>query len=57
MKPTSRPYRNSDYWRMRECLRELFLLNGRVERNWHVARLDYSRRQVTRPRPTLSIPR
>ncbi len=44
MQPAFGPYRNDDdYWRMREFLRELFILNGRVERNWHVARLDYAR--------------
>jgi mycothiol synthase len=32
-----------DYWRMRAFLRETFLLNGRREFNWHVARLDYWR--------------
>lgn len=42
--PVFRPYRTEDdYWRMRELLRELFMLNGRLERNWHVARLDYAR--------------
>ena len=47
MKPTLRPYRTEEgYWRMRELLRELFLLNGRLEWSWHVARLDYSRWHV-----------
>jgi len=32
-----------DYWRMRSFLREVFLLNGRHELCWHVARLDYWR--------------
>ena len=32
-----------DFWRMREFLREVFLLNDRLERSWHVARLDYAR--------------
>ncbi|MFN2227299.1 MAG: GNAT family N-acetyltransferase [Anaerolineae bacterium] len=32
-----------DYWRIRSFLREVFLLNGRREHSWHVARLDYWR--------------
>jgi len=32
-----------DYWRIRIFLREIFLLNGRREHSWHVARLDYWR--------------
>lgn len=28
---------------MREFLRQVFLLNGRLERSWHVTRLDYAR--------------
>ncbi len=32
-----------DYWRIRNFLREVFLLNGRREHSWHVARLDYLR--------------
>jgi len=28
---------------MREFLRQVFLLNNRLERSWHVARLDYAR--------------
>lgn len=32
-----------DYWRIRNFLREVFLLNGRREHSWHVARLDYWR--------------
>ncbi len=44
MRPTSRPYRtDDDYWRMREFLRELLILNCRVERAWAVARLEYAR--------------
>ncbi len=39
-----RPYaREDDFWRMREFLRRVFLLNNRFERSWHVARLDYAR--------------
>ncbi|MCL5999234.1 MAG: GNAT family N-acetyltransferase [Chloroflexi bacterium] len=30
-----------DFWRMREFLRQVFMLNGRREVSWHVARLDY----------------
>jgi ribosomal protein S18 acetylase RimI-like enzyme len=36
-----------DYWRIRAFLREVFLLNGRRERSWQVARLDYWRWHVT----------
>ena len=44
MKPLMRPYKTEeDYWRMREFLRHVFLLNDRLERSWHVARLDYAR--------------
>jgi GNAT superfamily N-acetyltransferase len=32
-----------DFWRIRNFLREVFLLNGRIEDSWHVARLDYWR--------------
>jgi mycothiol synthase len=32
-----------DFWRIRNFLREIFLLNGRLEHNWNVARLDYWR--------------
>lgn len=39
-----RPYHSEDdFWRMRAFLRQVFLLNGRRERSWHVARLDYAR--------------
>ncbi len=44
MKPTFRPYQTEDdFWAMREFLRQVFLLNDRLERSWHVARLDYAR--------------
>jgi hypothetical protein len=44
MQLTLRPYRTEDdYWRIRNFLREVFLLNGRREHSWHVARLDYWR--------------
>jgi mycothiol synthase len=44
MKAAFRPYQTEDdFWRMREFLRQVFLLNGRLERSWHVARLDYAR--------------
>ena len=44
MKPTFRPYQTEDdSWRMREFLRQVFLLNHGRERSWHVARLDYAR--------------
>ncbi len=32
-----------DYFRARNFLREVFLLNNRLEHSWHVARLDYWR--------------
>ena len=44
MKPKHRPYQNEDdFWRMREFLRRVFLLNGCLMWSWHVARLDYAR--------------
>ena len=44
MKPVFRPYQSEDdYWRMRQFLRQLFLLDDRLERTWHIARLDYAR--------------
>ena len=37
MKPAFRPYQaEDDYWRMREFLRHVFLLNDRLERSWYV---------------------
>jgi mycothiol synthase len=42
MKPTMRPYQNEeDYWRIREFLRQVMILNGHRELSWHVARWDY----------------
>jgi len=44
MKPTFCFYKSEDdFWRMREFLRQVLLLNNRLERSWHVARLDYAR--------------
>jgi mycothiol synthase len=44
MNLTFRPYQSeNDFWRMREFLRQVFALNNRLERSWHVARLDYAR--------------
>ncbi|MEW5872883.1 MAG: GNAT family N-acetyltransferase [Chloroflexota bacterium] len=44
MQITFRPYQTEDdFWRMRQFLRQVFLLNDRRERSWHVARLDYAR--------------
>lgn len=44
MKLTMRPFRNEeDFWRVRNFLREIFLLHDRIERGWNVARLDYWR--------------
>ena len=34
---------SDDFWRARNFLREVFLLNDRLEHSWHVARLDYWR--------------
>jgi len=37
-----RNYQNEeDYWRIRQFLRQVMVLNGRREFSWHVARLDY----------------
>ncbi|MEA3439566.1 MAG: GNAT family N-acetyltransferase [Chloroflexota bacterium] len=42
MKLTLRMYQDEDdYWRIRDFLRQVFLLNDRQELSWHVARLDY----------------
>lgn len=39
-----RPYQSEeDFWKMRDFLREVFVLNGFRERAWHVARLEYAR--------------
>ena len=39
-----RPYQTEDdYWRMRAFLRQVFVRNNRLQRSWHVARLDYAR--------------
>ena len=47
MKATVRKYQTEeDYWRIRAFLREVFLLNERRERSWHVSRLDYWRWHV-----------
>jgi mycothiol synthase len=47
MKASVRPYQSEDdFWRMREFLRQVFLLNNRLERSWHVARLEYARWHV-----------
>lgn len=35
--------KEDDYWHIRNYLREVFLLNGRNEHSWPVARLDYWR--------------
>lgn len=44
MQLTRRLYQSEDdFWRMREFLRAVFLLNQRREESWHVARLDYAR--------------
>ena len=36
---------DDDMWRIRDFLRQVFLINGRQEMSWHVARLDYWRWQ------------
>ena len=44
MQLSKRRYRNEeDYWRIRNFLRRVHLLNGRRQFSWHVARLDYWR--------------
>ena len=44
MKPVLRSCNNEeDYFRIRNFLREVFLLNNRLEHSWNVARLDYWR--------------
>ena len=44
MKLTQRSFQNEDdYWRIRQFLRQVFLLNGRREVSWHIARWDYWR--------------
>lgn len=44
MNPVFRPYQTEeDFWRMREFLRRVFLLNDCREQSWHVARLEYAR--------------
>jgi len=44
MKLLRHPYKKEeDYWQIRNFLREVFLLNSRLEHSWHVARLDYWR--------------
>jgi len=35
--------KEDDFWRVRNFLREVFLLNDRLEHSWNVARLDYWR--------------
>jgi hypothetical protein len=41
-----RPCVPEDYWRTRDFLREVYLLNGRHEHSWQAARLDYCRWHV-----------
>jgi len=42
MKLTMRLYNsNEDYWRIREFLRQVMLLNNRRDLSWHVTRWDY----------------
>lgn len=44
MKLTSRTYRSEDdYWRIRQFLRDVYLLNNRLEYCWQVYRFDYWR--------------
>jgi mycothiol synthase len=44
MKYTSRSCaKEDDFWKTRNFLREIFLLNDCLEHSWHVARLDYWR--------------
>ena len=42
MKPTRRAYRaENDYWRIREFLREVSILNDRHDYSWSLLRWDY----------------
>jgi mycothiol synthase len=42
MKPTMRSYKSEDgYWRIREFLREVYLLNDRHDFSWDLLRWDY----------------
>jgi len=44
MKPIMRNYRDeNDFWRIRQFLREVFVLNNRLEHSWHIARWEYLR--------------
>jgi mycothiol synthase len=44
MKPVMRRFEtDEDYWRIRDFLREVFLLNGRRELSWQTYRFDYWR--------------
>lgn len=44
MTPTFCRYQtDEEFWRIRNFLREVFLLNNRTEHSWNVARLDYWR--------------
>jgi hypothetical protein len=44
MNPIFRTYQTEqDFWRMRDFLRTLFIVNQQRERSRHVARLDYAR--------------
>ncbi len=47
MNLTLRLYRDEeDYWRIRAFLREVYLLNNRLEKSWQVYRFDYCRWHV-----------
>ena len=44
LKPVMRNYQTEeDYWRIREFLRRVFLLNERWEKSWQAYRFDYWR--------------
>ncbi len=43
MNPRPRSYQPDDYWRIRDFLREVYLLNGRRELSWQTYRFDYWR--------------
>jgi ribosomal protein S18 acetylase RimI-like enzyme len=44
MKTIHRNFKDEeDYWRIREFLRQVYLLNGRREFSWHVSTFDYTR--------------
>lgn len=57
MKPVMRPYQTEeDYWRIRQFLREVYLLNSRHDYSWPMLRWDYWRWHVNENIFKLNIP-